>query len=155
MVGSPESQLKVVAHLRDGKLIKGYFNSLPVALDTLKNQPVDMPRMMQVEEEGSGARIEVPAEILKALFFVKSFEGRTNYRELKFFQVAPEYAGLWVRVTFFDGETTEGLVHNAIETFVSPGFVLKPPDPLSNNELAYVMKASLVEVKVLGVKTSY
>jgi len=126
-----------------------------VALDTLKNQPVDMPRMMQVEEEGSGARIEVSAETLKALFFVKSFEGRTNYRELKFFQVAPEYAGLWVRVTFFDGETTEGLVHNAIETFVSPGFVLKPPDPLSNNELAYVMKASLVEVKVLGVKTSY
>ena len=68
MVGSPESQLKVVAHLRDGKLIKGYFNSLPVALDTLKNQPVDMPRMMQVEEEGSGARIEVPAEMLKACF---------------------------------------------------------------------------------------
>jgi hypothetical protein len=155
MAGSPEAQLKVVAHLRDGRLIKGYFSSLPVELDTLKNRPVDMPRMMQVEEEGSGAQVEVHAESLKALFFVKSFEGRTNYRELKFFQVAPEYAGLWVRVTFFDGETTEGLVHNAIETFVTPGFLLKPPDPLSNNELAYVMKASLVEVKVLGVKTSY
>ena len=83
MVGSPEAQLKVVAHLRDGRLIKGYFSSLPVELDTLKNRPVDMPRLVQLEEEGSGARVEVHAESLKALFFVKSFEGRTNYRELK------------------------------------------------------------------------
>jgi len=151
-----EENLKVVAHMRDGKLIKGYLNSLPsVELRLLKQQPVTIPEKVRVAEDGSGASIELATDALKALFFVKSFEGRTNYKEVKFFNVTPEYEGLWVQVRYYDNEVTEGLVHNGIETFNGSGFLLKPPDPLSNNEIAYVLKRSLVEMRVLGVKASF
>jgi hypothetical protein len=148
--------LKVVAHLRDGKLLKGYMNQSPgVDMETLQQQPLSLPENFAITSEGSGEILRLSVSDLKALFFVKRFEGRTNYNEVKFFTVTPEIEGLWVRIRFYDNETTEGIIHNSIHSFVSPAFFLKPPDPLSNNEIAYILKSSLVEYRVLGVKTSY
>lgn len=148
--------LKVVAHVRQGKLVKGYLELPPEAANLdLKQQAIPLPDHISIRSE-SGKEVEtVDVHELKALFFVKRFEGRREYREVKFFTVTPEIEGLWVRVKFYDSETIEGVVRNSIDFLVNPGFFFKPPDPLSNNEITYVVKNSLVEFRILGVKSSY
>jgi len=86
---------------------------------------------------------------------VKSFEGRTDYQEIKFFESHPPVEGLWVRIKYYDGEASEGVVHNSLHHLTSPGFFLKPPDPESNNEYVYVLKSSLTDFRVLGVRSSF
>lgn len=151
------SSFKVVAHLSGGKLVKGYTDTLPVKdLDTLlKNEPVSMPREIAVRTVESGEPIAVPLESLKALFFVKTFEGSEDYKEIKFFAGHPPIEGLWVHMKFRDGECTEGVVRNSLHHLIDPGFLLKPPDPHSNNEIVYVVKNSLAEFQVLEVRHTY
>jgi hypothetical protein len=142
--------------LRGGKLIKGHLNRPALKdLDALKQQPTRLPDNVAVQPEGSPDTVEIGADSLKALFFVKNYEGRTDYREFKYFNFTPQVEGLWVRITFYDNERTEGVIHNSMQFLVDPGFFIKPPDPESNNEMAYVIKSSLVEFRVLGVKSSY
>lgn len=149
--------LKVVAHRRDGKLVKGYTEVMPVAdLEALiQQEPVALPRMITVRLVKSRKTISVPLNSLKALFFVKSFEGREEYKEVKFFETHPMIEGLWVRLKFYDNESIEGVVRNSLDLLVNPGFFLKPPDPQSNNEILYVVKASLSEFQVMGIKRTY
>jgi hypothetical protein len=149
--------LKVVAHLSDGTLIKGYTDALP-AIDLevlLRRDVILMPPEMTVRIAGSGEIATIPLQSLKALFFVKTFEGRTDYKEIKFFEGHPSIEGMWVRVRFHDGETIEGIVRNSLHYLVDPGFLLKPPDPHSNNQILYVMKNSLGDFQVLGVRHTY
>lgn len=147
----------MVAHLRDHKLVKGYVLSLPVKTldDLVKQEPVTLPRTLIVRSEPSQRQVRIRLASLKALFFVKSFEGRKDFKEVKFFETYPPIEGLWVRLHFFDKEFTEGVVRNCLDLLMNPGFYLKPPDPQSNNEVIYVVKASLVDFKVLGVTSSY
>ncbi len=149
--------MKVVAHLREGKLIKGYADAVPAAsLQALLHQdPEALPQEIGVRLVDSNNLISVPLGSLKALFFVKSFEGRAQYKEIKFFNTHPPVEGLWVRVKFFDGESFEGVLHNSIHYLIYPGFFLRPPDPQSNNEAVYVVKASLVEFRVLGLEMNF
>lgn len=149
--------MKIVAHLRDGKLVKGYTDALPSGdLERLLQEgPVPLPAQLSVRVAGSRQTVSIPLTALKALFFVKSFEGSNNYQEIKFFESHPPVQGLWVRLKYYDGETSEGVVHNSLYHLVSPGFFLKPPDPQSNNHFIYVLKSSLVDFRVLGVRTSY
>lgn len=149
--------LKVVAHLTDGRLIKGFTDVLP-STDSdalLKHNPVHMPTELVIRSLESNKIVSVPLGSLKALFFVKSFEGRSDYTEVKFFEGHPLIEGLLVRMRFQDGEVTEGVVRNSLSHLIDPGFLLKPPDPLSNNEIVYVVKASLAEFEVLGVRHTY
>lgn len=155
---SERTRLKVVAHLRNHKLVKGYTDSLPVSdLEALLTQsPIPVPRKIQVQTVGGTRKATtVPLESLKALFFVKSFEGRTDYKEIKFFETHPPIRGLWVRLKFFDNEFCEGVVRNSLDFLADPGFFLKPPDPQGNNEIAYVLKASLTDFQVLGVTSKF
>lgn len=156
MEATEREDLKVVAHLRSGKLVKGYLE-LPAEAQNidLKQKAIPLPDEITIRAETGKGKTSVDVHALKALFFVKRFEGRKEYREVKFFTVTPEIEGLWVRVNFYDGETTEGVIHNSIQHLINPGFFLKPPDPLSNNEIAYVVKASMVDFRVLGVKSRY
>lgn len=148
---------KVVAHVIGGELIKGYLDAPSAA---------DLHTAVREHLHGNGSRVpildpglEQPTHVgldsLKALFFVKSFEGRKDYDEVKFFSSHPVVEGLWVQVTFADGEVTEGILQNSISYIVDPGFLLKPPDPHSNNEYVYVLKKSLKEFRILGVRESY
>jgi len=149
--------LRVVARLRDGGLVKGYTDSMPVsdAQGLLRDHSIELPPEIGLRSADSGNSISLPLASLKALFFVKTFEGRRDYDEVKFFETHPPVEGLWVRLTFFDAETYEGVVRNSLHHLISPGFFLKPPDPQSNNSVVYVVKASLVGFQVLGVKATY
>jgi len=157
MADSQKAILKVVARLRDGKLVKGYLaDPAPSNFENLvKEAPYSFPTEIVLRPAESTETISVPLESLKALFFVKTFEGRKEYKEVKFFDKNPPIKGLWVRVEFSDHESLEGVVQNSIHYLVHPGFFLKPPDPQSNNAILYVVKSSLVDFRVLGVRMNY
>lgn len=151
------ARLKIVAHLRTGKLLKGYVE-LPLPTDTsgvVATVPVTLPKQVIVETVEGGKKQTVPLATMKALFFVKSFEGNRQYSEIKFFNGEPKIEGLWVHLTFSDNEKTEGIVHNSVSFLTEPGFLMKPPDPNSNNQAVYVMKESLTAFRVVGVRANY
>lgn len=147
--------LKVVAHLSDGTLVKGYlseaesFDPLSAGL-TGKN----LPAKIQLELS-SGAKKVIDLETAKALFFVKTLEGRSDYVELKFFERNPQIEGLWIKIRFRDGEVTEGIVHNSLPFVADSGFFLRPPDPQSNNRVVYVIKRFLADFRILGIRSEY
>jgi len=157
MVDEDGGGSKVVARLRDGTMLKGYLEEpLELDLDALFVDAYSaLPKQIDLRRADSGQKIAVPLDSLKALFFVKSFEGRKEYSEVKFFEKNPPIKGLWVRIRFYDDEHLEGVVKNSIDFLVEPGFYLKPPDPLSNNEILYVVKESLADFRVLGVRMEF
>lgn len=148
---------KIVARFRDGRIIKGYIEPTP-SIDVeaiMGGVPTHFPSQISLQMCPSGERLSISVESLKALFFVKTFEGRREHQEVKFFERMPAIRGLWVRVTFHDHESLEGVVHNSLCFLVEDGFFLKPPDPHSNNDILYVVKESLQDFRVLGVRTEY
>ncbi len=149
--------MKVVAHLRDGTLLKGYTDAIPETEigQLLREGPFPLPKQIAIKTTNARKTVNVALDSLKALFFVKSFDGRTEYQEIKFFDSHPPVEGLWVRLRYYDGEASEGVVHNSLHFLNSSGFFLKPPDPHSNNEYIYVLKSSLTDFRVLGVRSTY
>jgi hypothetical protein len=149
--------LKVVAHLTDGRLVKGHTDVVPATdLDfLLKHDSFSMPQEVKIQILDSDRSINIPLASLKAMFFVKSFEGSDAYKEIKFFEGHPSIEGLWVRMKYRDGEGTEGVIRNSHHFLVEPGFLVKPPDPQCNNEMVFVVKSSLLEFQVLGVRQTY
>ena len=152
-----KSQVKVVAHLHGGKLVKGFLkSSAGNDLEALfRHRLGTMESEIPIQSHDSSRTTKLGVESLKALFFVRSFEGSADYSEVKFFQSNPAVEGLWVQIKFLDGEVTEGVLHNSVRYLLDAGFFLKPPDPLSNNRLVYVLKKSLAEFRVLGVRSNY
>ena len=151
------ARLKIVAHLRTGKLLKGYAE-LPLPTDSsgvVATVPASLPKQISLEEIEGGRKHSLPLSSLKALFFVKSFEGNPQYAEIKFFNGEPKIEGLWVHLTFADSEKIEGIVHNSISFLTESGFLMKPPDPNSNNQAVYVLKESLIHFRVVGVRANY
>ena len=82
--------LKVVAHLADGSLIKGILRHSesfdPLAAGAIGQT---LPATVSLEVPGAGQRL-VDVSRAKALFFVKSLEGRHDYVEIKFFERNPQ-----------------------------------------------------------------
>ncbi|HTS69377.1 MAG TPA: hypothetical protein VMO17_10370 [Terriglobia bacterium] len=151
------SNRKVIARLRDGNLVKGYLHcpSNSTFEDYLQAEGSSPPELIGIRPLNSGEDVSIPLEGLKALFFVRTFDGNKDYPELKFFDKSPPNRGLWVRVQFYDKEAIEGTIENSLRYVVERGFFMKPPDPRSNNEILYVIKSSLASFRVLGVRTDY
>jgi len=100
---------------------------------------------------GGSAPEDIPLEGVKAIFFVKSFEGKWH-DDLRFHDHLPAPDCLWVRVTFNDGEIVEGLIANDENFVIRAGFYMAPIDPEGNNWLIYVLKNKLKELQVLGLR---
>ena len=148
-------ELKVVAHLADGSLVKGYLDHShsfdPLAAGAIGST---LPPQVALELLDGGKRV-IDLHGAKALFFVKTLEGRTDYVEVKFFERNPQIEGLWIKIRFKDGEITEGIVHNSLPFVSDNGFFLRPPDPHSNNRVVFVMKTFLNDFRVLGIRSEY
>lgn len=153
---SPDRRPKVVAHGRNGTLYKGYLeeSTRNLALQEGVPRPAELPETITIVAQ-DGSKNSVGLRDLKALFFVKSFEGSKQYSELKFFSAHPVVEGIWARLNFHDNETIEGVVYNSLHFLTNEGFFLKPPDPRSNNEMMYVLKSSLRDFRILGVRNTY
>ena len=144
---------KVVLHLGH-EVIKGTLDGRPgESFDARSwNEAGGPPAMLRVRLVGDESIREIPIQSTKAVFFVKDFEGDPQRKNLRFHRGAPIVQGVWIHVEFTDGEIMEGIVRNAVQFLVEPGFFMSPTDPYSNNRLVYVVKSWLKEFRVLGLR---
>ena len=98
--------------------------------------------------EGSLARLPV-AEI-RAICFVREFEGGETWKKQRAFLNRPKAGGLWVRVKFRDGEMLEGVMPNNLLGELN-GFAIVPPDPTFQSQRIFVPREAVTAVEVLGV----
>jgi len=127
---------RIVARFKSGKLLKGYTHDFKQMMDTF--HLVDL----------TGGMHEVKCRDLKALFFVRTFEGRRDYAEkTQFSQVdCSALKGLKMKLTFTDGELIRGFSLGYGRD--RKGFYLIPIDPAGNNERIYVIADAVREVKL-------
>ena len=125
---------RVVARFQDGRTLKGQTN------DFLPGKEV-----FHVSSEGQAAGVK-PAEVrvseLKALFFVRSFEGNPLHQPNN----EPSHGGPGrrLRVVFKDGEVMVGTTQGYDRS--RPGFFVVPVDAAGNNERCFVVAAATQEV---------
>lgn len=100
------------------------------------------------------AEERIPLENIKAVFFVKSFDGKGT-DELRYYDNLTPLPCLWVRITFLDGEIVEGMIRNDGSVISGSRFLMAPVDPQSNNQLMLVFKDQLADFQVLGLRTPF
>jgi hypothetical protein len=96
-------------------------------------------------EDINGEIVEVSIEDIKALFFVKDFNGNKNHQDNYEDNVAG--GGRKVKVKFLDGEIVIGFTIG-----YSPdrqGFFLTPADLKGNNERIFVVKSATEKIEFL------
>jgi hypothetical protein len=98
-----------------------------------------------------GRLVHVPMSEIKAVFFVRSFEGNPDRAERKVFRSRPRLAGLWVRITFKDSEVLEALLPNNLLEIDPLGYLVTSPDVYSNNIRYFVPRTALKEMEIIGV----
>lgn len=133
----PKIGNKVVVRFRDGTKIKGYTYDF------------DPHRgfFHVTEAEDENKVIEVNPSLMKAAFFVKTFEGDKDHPSLDDFSMESlkSIPGLKVKVTFSDGEVIYGSTHVYDPERI--GFFIFPADKESNNERVFVIRESTVAVQ--------
>ena len=96
-------------------------------------------------EETNGNILEISIEDLKAVFFVKDFEGNKAHQDSYDDNIAG--GGKKIRVKFFDGESVVGYTLG-----YSPnrqGFFMTPADLQGNNERIFVVKSATEKIEFL------
>ena len=100
---------------------------------------------MVLEEQSAGAKpMEIRVPELKALFFVKSFEGDPSHHRSNEPLPGTKVVGRRIRVVFKDGEVMVGTTQGYDRS--RPGFFLVPLDAAGNNERCFVVAAATKEV---------
>jgi hypothetical protein len=127
---------KIVVRCLDGRVLKGY------TLDFVPSK--DVFHLMDADDESKVSAIS--AKGLKALFFVKTFEGNKS-RKPDPSMLGGRAGGLWLKVTFVDGEVIEGTTNAYVPG--RKGFFLVPADRGDNNERAYIFADATRKIEVL------
>jgi hypothetical protein len=128
----------VVARYADGRTLKGYAGDFDP----------DQPRFHLAPALGAPDEVvEVWLTDLKALFFVRTFEGNPDHDESRdLYQPRP--AGTRkVRLEFADGEVLVG--YTAARSAGRFGLFLTPLDPLSNNRRVFAVTGAITTVERL------
>lgn len=99
----------------------------------------------------SGNLVQLPYSEVKAVCFVRDFEGGETWREHRAFAARPKTPGLWIKLVFRDLDSTEGLLANNLMLVEEAGFHIIPPDPTFQSQRIFVPRQALREVQVLGV----
>ena len=128
---------KIVVRHADGKILKGYTQDFHPS----RPQFSLWPSINATPKE----RTVVPVWQLKAVFFVRDFNGDPNYQERKSFAVRGQ--GRRVEVTFTDAETILGTTLSYRPD--CQGFFVSPADPSGNNTRIYVVSKAVRRVRFL------
>jgi hypothetical protein len=128
---------RVVVHYADGRVLKGYADFDP-----------EQPRFRLVPQaEGEGGDVEILVKDLKALFFVRTFDGDPGQEESKdLYQPRPPHTRK-VSVRFRDGEELVGYT-TQVDRYRT-GLFFTPLDPRSNNRRVFAVFDALWEVRRL------
>ena len=94
------------------------------------------------------ARISL--DIVKGVQFVRDFEESTDRASPSASRGDLKLSGMWIRMTFSDGEALEGLMPANFMDVEPPGFMVAPADYSSNNLKILVPRRALGTVEVLG-----
>jgi len=132
-------QNKIVIRYTDGRLEKGVTTDFFPNKDTFHVQPA---------KAGPNAKpLEIHVPELKAIFFVKDYEGNRDYNDKKEFEPGKNVVGRKIQVVFIDGELMVGTT-----TGYQPdrtGFFIVPADVKSNIERCFVVMKATREVKFI------
>jgi len=138
---------KIVARFRDGRLLKGFVRNFSIESD-----------MVILNDHKTNEEIRIPIEELKALFFVKDFEGSSQYVERKVFGIRKNL-GRKAFIKFIDKESLVGFIEGEIpwdKGFSlsklgkrAKGFFLTPVDGDSNNERVFVVGSAIENVTIM------
>ena len=128
---------RIVAHFQDGRVIKGF------TADFLRAK--SQFHMTGQEPSAGTAPTEVRVPDLKALFYVKSFEGDPKHQRSN--DPSQAGAGRRLRVVFKDGEVMVGTTQGYDRS--RPGFFVVPVDTAGNNERCFVVAGATQEVAFL------
>jgi hypothetical protein len=132
-------QNKVVAHYDNGKLVKGISN------DFIPNK--DYFHMILRDADPGSQPVKLGITGLKALFFVKKYDGNPRYNEKKEFDPTRLLTGRKVKALFKDGELMVGTTNGYQPT--RSGFFLVPADANSNNNLCFIFISATQEVSFI------
>lgn len=124
-------QNKIIARYTDGKILKGTTS------DLLPNKTI-----FHLSENDTGVMHKIDIMHLKAIYFVKSFDGNKDYQD----KTDIERVGLGKKIiiSFKDGETLVGYTqgYSANRSL----FIVFPCDPASNNEKVFVVTGATDKV---------
>jgi hypothetical protein len=130
---------KVVARFADGRIIKGTTTDFAPGKEIFH---------VTVAHAPTGEKpVEIFMKDLKALFFVKDFEGDPRHVTHNEFDPGHPPAGRKIKVVFKDGEVLAGTTTGYQPG--RPGFFLVPVDADSNNERCYVITAFTQEISFI------
>ena len=124
----------VVARFTDGRVIKGTTHDFAPHKTSFHLCVVDDP---------AAKALVVPFGGLKALFFVRTFEGNPKYVDNPALDDA-KGPGRKIVVTFNDGEVIGGTTSSYSKD--KPGFFVVPIDPKGNNARIFVVAASVKSI---------
>jgi hypothetical protein len=128
-----------VVVLADRTSVPGYLNPARLQPD----RPLDL-----LTAEGEHRAIDM--KDVRAVYFVRAFTEKYEPERKAFFS-RPKLDGLWVRLTFLDRETLEGVVPNDLLALLDSGVQITPPDLNGATVRIYVPRSALAELTVLGV----
>ena len=126
---------KIVVRYADGSLAKGFTQDFHPSREQFSLWPSIHARPAE--------RVSVALARLKAIFFVKDFNGNPGYRERKSFTVGGQ--GRRIEVSFADTEVILGTTLNYRKD--AAGFFVVPADPASNNTRIFVVAAAVRGVR--------
>ena len=129
---------KVIIRTRDKRVFRGFSKA-----DLINDQ------VQLIDAKGNQQQFDL--QELKAVFFVKDFEGDSDYRVVRFVRGSAVPQWLWAQATFFDGETIEGRVRNGLSLFDNRGVFLWLSDEESNNEVVFVVRSALRDFRIVGI----
>lgn len=124
---------KVVVRFKDNTVLKGKTNNFFPNKTFFHLQQLD------------NDLIEIHIEDLKAIFFVKDFDGNKDHADAYEDKVAG--GGRKIKVKFLDGETIVGFT-----TGYSPdrqGFYMVPADLKGNNERIFIVKSATEKIEMV------
>lgn len=139
-----ENQRAILRFL-DGSMLKGLIKDFTLADDSV-----------YIEDESSEKQ-KIKLKQLKAIFFVRKFEGNKEHREKKSFS-GSKRTGKRLFVKFKDGEQMTGYLEGEtpwdkgffLDLKKSSGFFLIPVDQDSNNIKVFVVTSALQDVTQMG-----
>ena len=127
---------RIVARFQDGRVLKGFTTDFLPAKDHFH---------ISLEGQPAGTKpTDIHVADLKALFFVKTFEGDPTHRKSNEPVAGGPAAGRRIRVVFKDGEVVVGTTQGYDKS--RPGFFLVPVDVGGNNERCFVVVTATREI---------
>jgi len=130
---NPANARAIVARFIDGKTLKGTTHDFAPDKDIFH---------VYVDGDESKPAATIRVATLKAVFFVKTYQGNRYHVEDKSFRPGNE-PGRRIKVTFKDKEEIAGFSTGSLAGRI--GFFVLPADPASNNSRIFIVHAAVAK----------